>query len=161
MKQAAVLVPLVDGDSGVLLTRRAAHLNSHAGQVSFPGGQIDPEDASPEAAALREAWEEIGLRPDQVEILGRLPDHITGTGYLVTPVVGRVAAGAVYGPASEEVDSVFVLPISVIRDPLAPKKRRAMVRGGEWREFWVWPHDSEYIWGATAHMLVDLAAWLP
>jgi 8-oxo-dGTP pyrophosphatase MutT (NUDIX family) len=88
---AAVLVPIImDAAPRILLTRRADHLRSHAGQVSFPGGRIDPEDASPEAAALREAWEEVALDPAAVEVIGRLPMHETGTGFVVTPVVGLV-----------------------------------------------------------------------
>jgi 8-oxo-dGTP pyrophosphatase MutT (NUDIX family) len=88
---AAVLVPIVLGASpGILLTKRTAHLARHAGQVSFPGGRIDPTDPDPEAAALREAWEEIGLDPALVEVMGRLSNYVTGTGYRITPVVGLV-----------------------------------------------------------------------
>ncbi len=159
---AAVLVPLVLGATrGVLLTQRTAHLKKHAGQVSFPGGRIDPGDASPEHAALREAQEEVGLAPHHVELIGRLGDYVTGTGYRVTPVLGLLPEGREIehldlSPSPDEVESLFVLPLSVLLDPAAPQRRRSHFRGA-WREFWVWPHPDHYIWGATAAMLVHLA----
>lgn len=157
---AAVLVPILLGpDLSVLLTKRAEHLSSHAGQVSFPGGRIDPLDASPEAAALREAWEEIGLDPATVELAGRLESHVTGTGFRITPVLGLLAQEPALMPSADEVQAVFRLPFSVLLDPGAPERRRAL-RDGRWREFWVWPHPTHYIWGATAAILVHLAAVL-
>lgn len=154
---AAVLVPIVAGPSpGVLLTKRTSHLSSHAGQVSFPGGRIDPDDPSAEAAALREAWEEIGLDPDSVDVVGRLSDHVTGTGYRVTPVVGLVPADPPLTPSPAEVEAVFQLPLAVVLDPGAPERKRAR-QGERWREFWVWPHPDHYVWGATAAILVQLA----
>ncbi len=153
---AAVLVPIIHGPvPGVLLTLRAATLSSHAGQVAFPGGRIDPGE-TPEQAALREAHEEIGLPADLVELTGRLPEYVTGTGYLVTPVVGLLAPGFVPAPSAAEVDQVFELPLSVLLDPAAPQRRRAQYKGRS-REFWVWPHAEHYIWGATAAILVHLA----
>jgi len=157
--RAAVLVPLVAHPDGVLLTRRAAGLRRHAGQVAFPGGRIDPDDATPEAAALREAEEEIGLRAADVELLGRLPSLVTGTGYHVTPVVGRVGGAPTLHPAPDEVACIFILPMHVLRDPAAPARQQA-VWNGTAREFWVWPHEDQYIWGATAAILVELAAAL-
>jgi 8-oxo-dGTP pyrophosphatase MutT (NUDIX family) len=154
---AAVLVPFVTGNPlGVLLTKRTAHLKRHAGQVSFPGGRIDPDDASPEAAALREAEEEIALDPARVEVVGRLADHITGTGYRITPVIGLLPAGLIYELSPHEVDSIFELPLTVLLDPAAPKRQRQHVNG-RWREYWVWPHPDHFIWGATAAILVHLA----
>ena len=159
---AAVLVSFVQGaERGILLTKRTAHLNKHAGQVSFPGGRIDPDDPTPEAAALREAQEEVGLDPGLVELAGRLGDYATGTGYRIIPVVGLLPEGLELDdlrltPSPEEVDSVFALPMSVLLDPAAPERRRAYYRG-RWREFWVWPHPDHYIWGATAAILVHLA----
>jgi 8-oxo-dGTP pyrophosphatase MutT (NUDIX family) len=164
-KPAAVLVLFVLGPApGVLLTKRTAHLSTHAGQVSFPGGRIDPGDPTPEAAALREAQEELGLDPARVELAGRLEEYVTGTGYRITPVLGLLPAGASLGglglsPSADEVEAVFELPIAVVMDPLAPQRRRAHYRG-RWREFWVWPHPEHYIWGATAAILVNLAARL-
>jgi len=154
---AAVLVPVVLGNPpGILLTKRTPHLKSHAGQVSFPGGRIDPEDADPEAAALREALEEIALDPANVEVLGRMDEFVTGTGYRITPVVGLLPPGLVYHPSPHEVEAVFELPVSVLLDPDAPRRQRHHVRG-VWRDYWVWPHPDHYIWGATAAILVHLA----
>ena len=154
---AAVLVPVILGPSpAILLTKRTAHLKRHAGQVSFPGGRIDPTDPHPEAAALREAEEEIALRPSDVEILGRMADYVTGTGYRITPVLGLIPPGLGYSPSPHEVEAVFELPIGVLLDPGAPRRQRQHVRG-EWREYWVWPHPSQFIWGATAAILVHLA----
>jgi 8-oxo-dGTP pyrophosphatase MutT (NUDIX family) len=154
---AAVLVPVVMGEApAVLLTKRTSHLTAHAGQVSFPGGRIDPEDSSPEAAALREAWEEIGLETQAVQVLGRMADHVTGTGYRITPVLGLLPPGIEYRLSPHEVEAIFELPMSVVLDPAAPKRQRQHVRG-VWREYWVWPHPDHYIWGATAAILVRLA----
>jgi 8-oxo-dGTP pyrophosphatase MutT (NUDIX family) len=162
---AAVLVPFVLGPApGVLLTKRTPHLSAHAGQVSFPGGRIDPGDASPEAAALREAWEEIGIGPDRVDIVGRLGAYVTGTGYSITPVLGLLPVGLGLDglgltPSPAEVEAVFELPLAVLLDPAAPRRQRMFYRG-RWREFWVWPHPEHYIWGATAAILVQLATLL-
>ncbi len=154
---AAVLIPVIMGDApSILLTKRTSHLKAHAGQVSFPGGRIDPEDTGPEGAALREAHEEIGLDTRYVEVLGRLTDHITGTGYRITPILSVIPPALTYTLSAHEVDSIFELPMSVVLDPDAPKRQRVQVRGA-WREFWVWPHDEHYIWGATAAILVQLA----
>ncbi len=160
IRAAAVLVPIVlhPGAPTVLLTLRSGHLSSHAGQVSFPGGRIEAGE-TPEAAALREAAEEVGLDPRLPEILGRLPDHLTGTGYRMTPVVAllRPPLSLVHDPA--EVEEPFELPLSVVLDPDSPQRHRAE-RQGRMREYWVWPHERHFIWGATAAVLVNLAALL-
>ncbi len=154
---AAVLVPFVLGESpGVLLTKRNEHLKRHAGQVSFPGGRIDETDADAEAAALREAEEEIALSPRSVEVVGRLGDFLTGTGFRITPVLGLVPPGLRYDPTPGEVDAVFELPVDVLLNPTAPRRER-QERGGLIRDVWVWPHPQHDIWGATAAILVHLA----
>lgn len=154
---AAVLVPVVLGAApGVLLTKRTAHLTRHAGQISFPGGRIDPDDADARAAALREAEEEIGLDPAQVTVLGMLPDHVTGTGYRITPVLATIPPGLTLRPAPDEVAAIFEFGLDVLLDPAAPQRQRRQT-GGVWREFWVWPHPEHFIWGATAAILVTLA----
>ncbi len=154
---AAVLVPIVHGAApGILLTLRAAHLKNHPGQVAFPGGRSEPGDLSAEATALREAQEEIGLQPGQVELAGRLPDYVTGTAYRITPVLGLLPAGLVLSPCEAEVAAIFSLPLSVLLDPDAPQREHAMWRGRR-RGFWVWPHAEHRIWGATAAILVHLA----
>jgi 8-oxo-dGTP pyrophosphatase MutT (NUDIX family) len=154
---AAVLVPVVLGEEpSVLLTKRTSHLTKHAGQISFPGGRIDPADSGPEAAALREAQEEIGLDADSVEVLGRLADHVTGTGYRITPVLAVLPPALTYQLSPHEVDSIFELPMRVVMDPGAPRRQRQHV-SGVWREYWVWPHPEHFIWGATAAILVQLA----
>jgi 8-oxo-dGTP pyrophosphatase MutT (NUDIX family) len=155
--EAAVLVALVTGElPGVLLTKRTAFLRRHAGQVSFPGGRIDPDDASPEAAALREAHEEIGLDPAQVTIVGRMTPYVTGTGYRVTPVVGLLPRGFALTPSPFEVEAVFELPMTTLLDPAAPQ-RRSTEYLGRTRYYWVWPNPHHEIWGATAAILVHLA----
>ena len=160
LRHAAVLVPVVHGTApGVLLTLRAEHLRAHAGQVAFPGGRIEPEDGSTEAAALREAQEEVGLDPADVELAGRLPAYVTGTGYHVTPVLGLLREGLPLIANPDEVAEIFTLPLATLLDPEAPERRSRMFRGRE-RTFYVWPHARHYIWGATAGILVQLAARL-
>lgn len=155
-RPAAVLVPIVmHAQPTVLLTLRAARLSSHAGQVSFPGGRIEAGE-TPEAAAVREAAEEVGLDPRLPELLGRLPEHRTGTGFHITPVVGLVPPPLNLVPDPAEVEEPFELPLAVVLDPAAPERRTAEWKGRS-RTFWVWPHERHYIWGATAAILVNLA----
>lgn len=154
---AAVLVPIIWHRAGpsVLLTLRAARLSSHAGQVAFPGGRMEPGETA-QQAALREAMEEVGLDPALTTLSSTLPEHLTGTGYRVTPVIGFLDSPVALTPDPGEVAAVFELPLSVVLNPSAPQSRRAEHRG-RMREFWVWPHDEHLIWGATAAILVNLA----
>jgi len=158
MRPAAVLVPL-EPERGVWLTRRAINLPTHAGQVSFPGGRIEPDDASAEAAALREAEEETGLDPAQVEVLGRMDDFTTATGFHIVPVLGLVPHGVVWRPAPAEVAEVFCLPFEALLDETLPHERQALYRGRV-SPFLVWPHEDHIIWGATARILAELGARL-
>lgn len=158
LKPAAVLVPIVEHATGltVLLTKRTDHLHDHAGQVSFPGGRIEPEDPDPEYAALREAQEEIGLPPEQVEIVGRLDLYRTRTGFEVTPVVGLVRPPLSLALDAFEVAEVFEVPLGFVLDPVNHELHTRELRG-RMRTFYVLPYEGRYIWGATAGMLVNLA----
>ena len=158
LKAAAVLVPIVEHDGAltVLLTKRTDHLADHAGQISFPGGRIEPEDADPEHAALREAREEVGLPAEQVELIGRLDTYRTRTGFEVVPVVGLVRPPLVLAPDPYEVAEVFEVPLSFILDPVNHELHKRELRGAT-RTFYVLPYEGRHIWGATAGMLVNLA----
>ncbi len=156
---AAVLVPLVERAEGytVLLTQRTAHLEHHAGQISFPGGRAEATDASPVETALREAEEEIGLhRRHVVEIAGFLDLYQTVTGFLVTPVVGLVTPPFELTLDEFEVAEVFEVPLEFILDP-SHHERRGMFYKGQQRSYYVVPYENRFIWGATAAMLVNFA----
>lgn len=155
--QAAVLLPLVMHERPtLLLTQRTAHLSTHSGQIALPGGKLDEGDADAIAAALRETQEEIGLSPERVEVLGTLPVYVTGTAFIVTPVVGLVQPGFTLQPNPYEVDEVFEVPLDFLMDP-AHHHRHAWEWGGVVREWYSMPYrDGEherFIWGATAGML--------
>ncbi|OHC71567.1 MAG: coenzyme A pyrophosphatase [Rhodocyclales bacterium RIFCSPLOWO2_02_FULL_63_24] len=158
---AAVLVPVVVRQTGatMLLTQRTAHLRDHAGQVSFPGGRSEESDASPEATALREAEEEVGLAPSQVEILGRLPEYRTGTGFVITPVVGLVTPPLNLKLDDFEVAEVFEPPLEFLLDSANHQRQSIEVRGAM-HEYWAMPWQGYFIWGATAGMLVALHRFL-
>jgi len=166
---ASVLVPLVLRDEmTVLFTQRTDHLNDHPGQISFPGGRAEPEDADAVATALREAREEIGLEAFEVEVLGSLPTYTTGTGFIVTPVVALVAAKAMLRPDPIEVADVFEVPLAWLMNP-ANHQRHSVDVAGVKREFISipWPGSDAsgaprryFIWGATAAMLRNLYRFL-
>ena len=158
---AAVLVPLVERDSGltVLLTQRTAHLRDHAGQISFPGGRCEEFDASPVATALREAREEVGLDPDQIEVLGLLPEYRTGSGFSIMPVVALVSPPLNLKLDDVEVAEAFEAPLSFLLDP-SNHQRHRVEHQGSMREYYAMPWEGYYIWGATAGMLVSLQRFL-
>ena len=153
---AAVLVPIVRRKPSltVLLTRRTDHLYNHAGQVSFPGGRIDPGDADAVSAALRETEEEVGLPAEHVEIVGRLDTYVTRTGFEVTPVVGLLRPPFRVSPDDFEVAEVFEVPLSFVMDRGNHQRRSREFRGVQ-RSFYVLQYEHRYIWGATAAMLVN------
>ncbi len=155
--RAAVLVPLVERPEGlsVLLTQRASHLKHHPGQISFPGGRMEPHDASPWDAALRETEEEIGLAREFVSLAGYLTDHIVITGYLVTPVVSFVRPGFDLTLDRTEVDDVFEVPLEYILDPAHHVPRERHFGGHTFRAHDI-PYEGRNIWGATAGMLMTL-----
>ena len=155
--KAAVLIPLLLKEDGlsVLLTQRTNHLRDHAGQISFPGGRMDPEDQSPNDTALRESEEEIGLDRNRVEIIGHLPQYLTVSGYSVTPVVGFVQPQAEYVLDTFEVADVFEVPLSFLLDPANHQIRLWQSEQGG-RRFYSMPYENRFIWGATAGMLRNL-----
>lgn len=158
LRSAGVLVAFImqDGVPHVILTKRASHLKHHPGQIAFPGGKQDEDDADVIAAALREADEEVGLSPSAVEVLGTLPAHETVTGFTVTPVLARVTGAFVPVPEPGEVDEVFFVPLSHVANPA-----NFSVQGRRWRGarryYFTVPFGPYYIWGATARILRGLA----
>lgn len=151
LRNAAVLVPLIDRPDGVhvLLTRRSEFLNKHAGQVSFPGGRIEPSDATPLAAALRETEEEIGLAAPQIQVLGGLPRYPTITGFMIHPYVGFVRESGLLVPQPEEVAEIFEVPLGFLLDPANHRPHQVEHQG---RTYHVdaMPYGEYFIWGATA-----------
>ena len=154
---AAVLVPIRSGEDGlsVMLTRRAAHLRDHSGQISFPGGKIDPTDPSPSHTALREAQEEIGIAPGAVQLLGYGDPYLSATGFLVTPVVGLVEPRARLTINPDEVDEVFEVPLAHLMDP-----EQHLIKTRSWqgrmRIYYAIPHGERLIWGVTAGIVHNL-----
>lgn len=157
LRPAGVLVPIevVDGQPMVILTKRASHLKHHPGQIAFPGGKKDEGDADVVATALREAQEEIGLDPQNVEVLGTLEPHETVSSFTVTPVVGMIKAPFAFAPEPGEVEEVFRVPLSHLSDI-----NRFSIQGRRWRGqrryYFTVPYGPYYIWGATARMLRGL-----
>jgi 8-oxo-dGTP pyrophosphatase MutT (NUDIX family) len=153
VRPAAVLIPVVDHpEPTVLLTQRAAHLNEHAGQISFPGGKIDATDASPLDAALREAEEEIGLKRDFIDPVGYLDLYATGFGFRILPTVARVKPGFTLTINHSEVDDAFEVPLSFLMNPANHQVHSKEFRGME-RFYYAMPFAQRYIWGATAGIL--------
>ncbi len=164
LKPAAVLVGLVErAELTVILTQRSRHLSSHSGQIAFPGGKVDPADASAEATALREAHEEVGLTPENVTVLGQLNPLITGTAYRINPVVALINPHHVIRANAAEVDHVFEVPLSFLMNP-AHHQRRQTQHEGHVREWYAMPYQQgeqqRFIWGVTANMIRSFYAFL-
>lgn len=162
--RAAVLVPIVMRERlTVLLTERTAHLSSHSSQIAFPGGKTDEGDADPTATALREAAEEVGLDSAFVQILGQLPEYLTGSAFVVTPVVALVRPGFTLLPNADEVADVFEVPLEFLMNP-AHHQRQVVQWEGARREWFSMPYQDalkqRFIWGATAGMLRNLYCML-
>lgn len=157
LKDAAVLVPVVDDgeDAKVILTQRTSTLRKHSGQIAFPGGGIDPQDRSPEQAALREAEEEIGLDAAFVETLARLPTYYAATGFRITPVLSVVRRGYKLKLNQHEVDDVFEVPLSFLMNE-ANHQRGSRDFNGTERHFYLMPYEERNIWGITAGILRTL-----
>lgn len=156
-KAAAVLVPVVmrEREAMVLLTQRSMRLSSHAGQIAFPGGRIDPQDEGPAEAAHREAFEEIGLPPGAARSLGFLDPYLSGSGYRVMPLVARLEPGFVLALNPDEVDEAFEVPLSQLMDPRR-HERHSRVWNGTRRSYYAIQCGDRYIWGVTAGIIRNL-----
>jgi 8-oxo-dGTP pyrophosphatase MutT (NUDIX family) len=154
LKDAAVLIGMRahEGGSRIVLTLRTAHLRKHGGQVAFPGGAIDPQDSTPERAALREAEEEIGLDPAHAEIVGRLPDYLTTTGFRIKPVLAVISSEVRFVANPEEVEAVFEVPVSFLMN-LDNHRPESRVWQGIERHYFTMEHDGRLIWGVTAGII--------
>lgn len=157
LHEAAVLIPVIDRkeQATVLLTQRTEHLRSHSGQVAFPGGRIDLQDGSAERAALRETHEETGIEEAHIEIVGRLPDYVTGSGYRINPVLAVVEPGFVLDPNPEEVALVFEVPLCFLMDP-ANHRRESRMWQGRQRFYYSMSYDGHRVWGVTAGIIRSL-----
>lgn len=157
LKDAAVLIGVIDDDQDgrVIFTQRTMAMRKHSGQVAFPGGKRDPEDGSAELAAIRETEEEIGLDRSFVDVIGRLPDYPTPSGFLITPVMAVIRPGFVITPNPAEVEAVFEVPLSFLMNP-DNHQRESRIWNGIERHYYVMPYEGRKIWGITAGILRTL-----
>ncbi|MDN5843607.1 MAG: CoA pyrophosphatase [Alcaligenaceae bacterium] len=162
VRRAAVLVPLVQRESGlhVIFTRRADHLHDHAGQISFPGGQIEPGDENPVATAMRETYEEIGVEPRYVSVIGTQPSFLTSTRFVMTPIIGELLPGFVIRSDDDEVAEVFEVPLNVLMDPQLHCLHLVTLPDGSTRRYFSITWQSYFIWGATAVLLRNFYHYL-
>ena len=161
---ASVLIPIVMRDQPtVLLTQRASHLASHSGQIAFPGGKVDASDADAVATALRETYEEVGLESASIEVLGTLPDYVTGSAFIVTPVVALVVPEARIAANPQEVAHVFEVPLAFLMNPAHHRCHQLDLEGIN-RQWYSMPYaeggEEWFIWGATAGMLRNFYRFL-
>lgn len=154
LREAAVLLPIIERpeELTLLLTQRTWHLSSHAGQISLPGGRREPGDATPVDTALRETEEEVGIRREEVRVVGAMDGYETRTGFLITPIIGLVRPAYTLNPDANEVDEVFEVPLPFLLDPQNHKKHSREYSGVRYH-FHAMPYQDYYIWGATAAML--------
>ncbi|MEO3385139.1 CoA pyrophosphatase [Mesorhizobium sp. CAU 1741] len=157
LRDAAVLIPVVDhgAEASVILTKRTEKLRSHSGQIAFPGGRIDPTDPTPEFAAMREAEEEIGLSAEFIEVVGRMPDYVSGSGFRIAPVLAVVTPGFMLTINEDEVDDAFEVPLSFLMDPQNHNRESRIWQDRE-RFFYTMPFGDRYIWGVTAGIIRTL-----
>ena len=157
-KPAAVLIPLIPNknDYNVLFTKRSSELRSHSGQISFPGGVVEKNDYNEVSGALREADEEVGIKPNSVNILGLLDSYITGTGFKIHPVVGLINSAPNYEICEQEVDYIFYVPLSFLINKNNHNKVNKIINGTE-RSFYVLEYKKYYIWGVTAGIIINLS----
>lgn len=154
LRDAAVLVPVVDHgeQASVILTKRTDKLRSHPGQIAFPGGRLDPTDPTPEFAALRETEEEIGLSSDFIEVVGRMPDYVSGSGFRIAPILSVVKPGFRLDINPDEVDAAFEVPLAFLMNP-ANHNRESRIWQEKERFFYTMPFHERYIWGVTAGII--------
>ncbi|MCO5146010.1 MAG: CoA pyrophosphatase [Aquamicrobium sp.] len=157
LRNAAVLIPVVDRREGasVILTKRTEKLRSHSGQVAFPGGRIDPTDPTPEYAALRETEEEIGLAPSYIEVVGRMPDYVSGSGFRIAPILSVVRPDFRLSINPDEVDDAFEVPLAFLMDPRNHTRDSRIWQERE-RYFYTMPFGERHIWGVTAGIIRTL-----
>jgi len=154
LRDAAVLIPVVDRgeEASVILTKRTDKLRSHAGQIAFPGGRLDPTDPTPEFAALRETEEEIGLSSNFIEVVGRMPDYVSGSGFRIAPILSVVKPGFRLDINPDEVDDAFEVPLAFLMDP-ANHNRESRIWEKKERFYYTMPFHERFIWGVTAGII--------
>lgn len=158
LRKAAVLIPVVDhgAQASVLLTKRAEKLRNHSGQVAFPGGTVDATDPTPEFTALRETKEEIGLPENYIDVIGRMPDYVSGSGYRIAPVLGIVRPGFALTLNPDEVDAAFEVPLSFLMDPTNHRRDSRVWNDLEWFFYEMPPYEGQRVWGVTAGIIRTL-----